>query len=282
MKNKKLVSADAIKQKLVILSHQMDRDFNGLALEFAIERLVVRLQSSPKLSKHLIFKGGFVMLKTYGSNRSTIDLDTSLQILSIEEAETLARQIILTDHQDGLWMGHIESQILDHQTEYAGLRLIIRFSFGEPAIDFTRLGKIILDIGVADSLTPGPVDADLPQLLSKELISWRVYSVETIVAEKLHALVSLGSQNSRVKDIYDLSLLIPMCTDLKLLRNAIEKTFKHRSTEIPASFSDYWKKLNKSTLKRSMGAVNLANGELPTFEVLSSELQDCLLKLDDK
>ncbi len=262
------------------MSQQMDRDFNGLALEFAIERLVVRLQSSPKLSRHLIFKGGFVMLKTYGSNRSTIDLDTSLQNLSIEEAEDLARQIIPTDHQDGLWMGQIESQNLDHQTEYAGLRLIIRFSFGEPAVDFNRLGKIILDIGVADSLTPGPVEADLPQLLSKDLISWRVYSVETIVAEKLHALVSLGSQNSRVKDIYDLNLLIPMCIDLKTLKNAIGNTFKHRRTEIPASFSDFWKKLNKSTLKRSMGAVNLASGELPTFEVLSSKLQDCLLKLD--
>jgi hypothetical protein len=83
VKNKKSTSSASIKQKLVFLSQEMDRDFNGLALEFAIERLVVRLQSSPKLSKHLIFKGGFVMLKTYGSNRSTIDLDTSLQNLLI-------------------------------------------------------------------------------------------------------------------------------------------------------------------------------------------------------
>ncbi len=279
MKNKKSPSSASIKQKLVSLSQKMDRDFNGLALEFAIERLVVRLQSSPKLSKHLIFKGGFVMLKTYGSNRSTIDLDTSLQNLSIEDAESLARQTILKDHQDGLWMGHIESQVLDHQTEYAGLRLIIRFSFGEPKIDYNRLGKIILDIGVADTLTPGPVEADLTQLLSIDLISWRVYSVETIVAEKLHALVSLGSQNSRVKDIYDLGLLIPMCKDLKLLKEAIQKTFKHRKTEVPTSFSKFWVQLNKSTLKRSMGAVSFASGELPTFESLSSELQKCLEKL---
>lgn len=280
MKNKKTTASNVIKQKLVSLSQEMDRDFNGLALEFAIERLVVRLQSSAKLSKHLIFKGGFVMLKTYGSNRSTVDLDTSLQNLSIEEAEHLARQIIPADHQDGLWMGHIESQSLDHQTEYAGLRLIIRFSFGEPTIDFSRLGKIILDIGVADILTPGPVKADLPQLLSENFISWRVYSVETIAAEKLHALVSLGSQNSRVKDIYDLNLLIPICQDLKILKKAIQKTFKHRETEIPSSFSDFWNRLNKSTLKRSMGAVNLASGEVPSFESLSSELLKCLLRID--
>lgn len=280
MKTKKTNSSESIKAKLVFLGNNLDRDFNGLALEFAIERLIARLQATPKISKHLIFKGGFVMLKSYGSNRSTVDLDTSLQNLSIEESEALVRKIIATDWNDGVWMGSIDTEKLDHQTEYAGLRLIIRYSFGEPKIDLKKLGKLILDIGVADAITPAPIESNLHPLLGGEPISWRVYPIETIAAEKLHALVSLGSQNSRFKDIYDLTLLLPKCSDFILLKKAIKKTFAHRSTELPMSFSNFWSTLDKSTLKRSVGAVTVASGTIPKFDILDKTLLQLLKILD--
>lgn len=82
-------TSESIKAKLTSLALKLDRDFFGLSLEFAIERLVARLQADTKLAKHVIFKGGFVMLKCYGSNRTTIDLDTSVQGIAIEEAVVL-------------------------------------------------------------------------------------------------------------------------------------------------------------------------------------------------
>jgi len=272
VKNKKQNLVKSIKIKLVSLAHELDRDFNGLALEFAIERLITRLQNTPRLSKHLVFKGGFVMLKSYGSNRSTVDLDTSLQNLSLEEAESMVRKVIAGDWSDGLWMGAVESEKLDHQTDYAGLRLVIRFSFGEPKVDFKRLGRLILDIGVADAITPAPVETIFNPLIEGEPISWRVYPIETIIAEKLHALVSLGNQNSRFKDIYDLSLLLPKCTDFVLLKKAIHRTFGHRSTEVPTSFFDFWRTLDKSILKRSAGSIAVSSGTIPKFEVLDKAL----------
>ena len=41
----------------------------------AIERAVARLEAIPRLRDHLLFKGGFVLLKTIESARFTRDLD---------------------------------------------------------------------------------------------------------------------------------------------------------------------------------------------------------------
>ena len=268
--------ARSVKSKLVKLAGELDRDFNGLALEFAIERLVVRLQQDPKLLRCLIFKGGFVMLKAYGSDRATVDLDTSLQNLSIEEAEKLVVKAIAADLNDGLWMGSIETRDLDHQTEYSGRRLTIRFSFGFPQTDFQRLGKLILDIGVADIITPKAIDGDLHPLLGGLPLEWKIYPVETIVAEKLHALVARGSQSSRFKDVYDLTILLPQCKNKSLLTDAIKKTFEHRATEVPISFSKFWIKLDKTVLQRSAAAVQLALGGSPDFDGIKFTLETLL------
>ena len=271
---------ESIKAKLVALSGRLDRDFNALAVEFAIERLVTRLQADVVLSKHLVFKGGFVLLKAYGSNRATIDLDASIQKISIEDAESKAKAVITQEWQDGLWMGSIVVEDLRHQTEYAGRRLTIRFSFGKPKAEASRLGKLILDIGVADKITPGPVNSEMQTLLGEEPVSWKIYPVETIVAEKLHALVAHGSQNSRVKDIYDLVVLLPKCENLTILMHAIDRTFQHRSTEVPLSFRDYWRNLDKTILRRSSGAVYAATGSIPKFGELDKQLKALLTGLE--
>ncbi|PWU17895.1 MAG: hypothetical protein C5B49_08095 [Bdellovibrio sp.] len=265
--------------RLSQLSRTLDRDYQGLALEFAIERLVARLTTDPKLAKHLVFKGGFVMLKIHFSGRATVDLDTSIHGLSMEEAEKRASQQITSSAEDGLWMGAIEPLDLDHQTKYRGRRLIIRFSIGEPKVAYQRLAKLVLDIGVADVITPAPVSAELISILEpSEPVSWSVYPLETIIAEKLHALVSHGSANSRAKDVYDLTILLKKAKDTKTLRRAISATFKHRETDIPESFSAFWRKLDKTILKRSAGAIFLATGEKVDFDQLTRDLTGLLEK----
>jgi hypothetical protein len=121
------------------------------------------------------------MLKAYGSNRLTIDVDTSLYGLSIEDAESRARGVIEKDWQDGLWMVAIESEKMENQTEYNGLRLTIRYSFGEPKVETRRLGKLVLDVGISDAVTPGPQEAVLQPLLGGDSLSWSIYPIETIM-----------------------------------------------------------------------------------------------------
>jgi len=222
------------------------------------------------------------MLKAYGSNRLTVDVDTSLYRLSFEEAEVLARAAIEKDWKDGLWMGAIESQKMDHQTEYNGLRLTIRYAFGEPKVDIMRLGKLVLDVGISGAVTPGPQESVLQPLLGGDPLSWVIYPAETIVAEKLHALVMHGRINSRFKDVYDLTHLLPKCSDISILHKAIQETFEMRGTIVPVSFVDFWTTLDKDSLRRSVGSVSMASGEAPSFDLLETDLTNLLKKLEPK
>ena len=56
-------------------------------------------------------------------------------------------------------------------------------------------------------ITPGPVEIDYPALLDAPAPHLRAYPIETVVAEKFHALVTRGITNSRLKDFYDLRLI---------------------------------------------------------------------------
>ena len=66
---------------------------------------------------------------------------------------------------------------------------------------------IQVDIGFGDAITPAPVEIDYPTLLDAPAPHLRAYPVETVVAEKFEALVTLGMANSRLKDFYDLWLI---------------------------------------------------------------------------
>ncbi|NRA47414.1 MAG: nucleotidyl transferase AbiEii/AbiGii toxin family protein [Oligoflexales bacterium] len=61
-------------------------------------------------------------------------------------------------------------------------------------------------------------------MLGSSSVSWLVYPIETIVAEKLHCLIMRGSSNSRSKDIFDLFFYLDKC-DSKILEKALHATF---------------------------------------------------------
>ncbi len=91
-------------------------------------------------------------------------------------------------------------------------------------------------LGIGDAVTPGPVPATLKCLLGLPDISFATYPPETVVAEKLEALVRLGLINTRIKDFYDLWVLSRrLDASSTILASAIRATFVRRSTPIPTS-----------------------------------------------
>ena len=113
---------------------------------------------------------------------------------------------------------------------YGGVRVIVA---GELANARCRTQ---IDIGFGDAVTPGPVDSVYPVLLDDlPAPRLRAYPIYTVVAEKLHAITLLGMTNSRVKDYFDLSLLLERETlDADLLAQAIKATFARRGMAVPA------------------------------------------------
>ncbi len=100
--------------------------------------------------------------------------------------------------------------------------------------------KTQIDVGFGDAVTPGPVWSVYPVLLD-DLPSprLRAYPICTVIAEKLHAIALLGMTNSRVKDYFDLSVLLERETlDADLLAKAIRATFERRGMAVPAELPE--------------------------------------------
>ena len=111
---------------------------------------------------------------------------------------------------------------------YGGRRVTLRAELGAAKL------TIQVDIGIGDAVTPGPQWLEYPSLLDLPRPRLRAYPRETVVAEKLHAMVLLGTRNSRMKDYFDVyALLREDKMDATELAHAIAATFERRRTPLP-------------------------------------------------
>lgn len=257
---------ESIRQKITTLSSKLEVRYSNLETAFLIERLVVRLMSDRTLSKHLVFKGGFVGLKMYGSHRYTVDLDALLLKSNIESTLQTVKEMAESDLHDGAWF-HFEDQTdLAAQGEYGGIRHIYRAGIGEVLKNQKKAQVVHFDLGIGDPVTPGPQETETPSLLSKdESLSWSVYPIETIIAEKLHAVISHGDQNSRSKDIYDLGIFLPKA-DSKILHEALRRCFEFRETDMPHSFTKTLESVDTTRLEKGWASAVGSIAEAPSFK----------------
>lgn len=73
----------------------------------------------------------------------------------------------------------------------------------------TMRQTIQIDIGFGDVITPAPIALSFPVLLKEwESPSLLAYSAETVIAEKFHAVITLENSNSRMKDLFDIYILL--------------------------------------------------------------------------
>jgi hypothetical protein len=90
-----------------------------------------------------------------------------------------------------------------------------------------------IDIGCGDVIVPAAVPVDYPTLLDFPKPVLAAYPKESVIAEKLEALTSLGLVNSRMQDYFDIWLLSKLYEfDGTVLMEAIKATFQHRQTAI--------------------------------------------------
>ena len=229
------------------------------------------------LVKVLVFKGGYVGLRVYNSERYTVDLDALL--LKADILGTLVKTIsaIETDIGDGAWFAY-ESQIdLKTQGEYGGIRQVFRGGIGDKPSNVKKAQVIHFDLGIGDPVTPSPVFIQTAELIGDEEISWLVYPVETIIAEKFQTLIERGGDNSRAKDVFDLYFYVSGA-NVQLLREAVDKCFKFRGTQLPANPVNFLKDIDKTLLKKGWQSAVASLKNAPSFEMAFSHV---LIKLQD-
>lgn len=221
--------AASVRERLYQLAARRNEDFALILTRYAIERLLYRLSLSGYRDR-LILKGAMLFLAwTESPHRPTRDLD----LLGFgEPSEDRCREMLLEicmipDAGDGLTfaLDSLAAETIKEDDIYHGVRIRLTANLAQARI------PIQVDIGFGDFVSPAPQDIDYPTLLEMSVPRIRAYSMESVVAEKIEAMVSLGLLNSRMKDFYDVWFLARTFKfQSATLRAAIIGTFAKRGT----------------------------------------------------
>ncbi len=224
--------AASVRQRLFNLAHERREDFGLVLTRYGLERFLYRLAQS-QYRDQFILKGALLFeLWTHRPYRPTRDLDLEGQgensIVRIKRLFTEIMGEAVED--DGLVFDPKSLRVarIKEEQEYEGLRVNLVARLERAKITMQ------VDIGFGDVIVPPPTEIQYPALLDFPSPHLRAYPRETVVAEKLEALVKLGMTNTRMKDFYDLwRLSQDFDFDGALLVAAIKSTFNRRGTEIP-------------------------------------------------
>jgi predicted nucleotidyltransferase component of viral defense system len=183
--------------------------------------------ANSEYQRMFVLKGGYLLSIRLGIlTRTTNDLDFSIQSeqLDVDRITDIIQEILAIDTDDGIIF---ELRNKTPIKEGNGIRFNI-----QARLENIRQ-SIHIDIATNDPITPGTLTDSYRTIVNKEQISLQTYPYETILAEKLQTVVSLGTASSRAKDLYDLFVIGKMSravldnNDAKL---AIETTFEYRDT----------------------------------------------------
>jgi len=221
----------SIKDRLKNLARASGIDYNFCCIQFMQERFLARLEKS-KYRNHFILKGALLLLAyELPQVRPSKDIDFLGGKISNHPnyIRSAIRDITGMDLNDGVifYENEIQVEEITKDADYTGLRVKLKASVGGDQ------HRIQIDIGFGDVMEYGPVQISYPSMLDFEPPQIFAYSLESAIAEKLQAIVSLGLFGSRMKDFYDIWFLLNnRDLDKERLRKAIESTFKNRNTDI--------------------------------------------------
>jgi predicted nucleotidyltransferase component of viral defense system len=225
--------AASVRQRLFNRAQERHEDFGLVLTKYGLERFLYRLSES-KYRDQFVLKGALLFeLWTHRPYRPTRDLDLEGRgENSIPRIKRLFAEIIgQAVADDGLVFDPESLHVarIKEDQEYEGLRVNFVARLERAKI------HIQVDVGFGDVILPPPQETAYPAMLDFPSAHLLAYPRETVIAEKLEALVKLGIANTRMKDFYDLWMLSrEFAFDGTLLSDAIKATFKRRRTEIPA------------------------------------------------
>ena len=172
---------------------------------FCQEEFLRRLEKS-KYAENLVLKGGlFIYSVTNFDSRVTVDIDFLLRKIpnTPEQLRTLLEEIISCDTGNDFVAFEIKNIApIAIAKKYAGIGAALIARIKNTRTPFS------IDFGVGDVIVPKQEKRRIPtQLADFTAPMVNTYSIETTVAEKLDAILSLMEFSSRMKDYYDICYL---------------------------------------------------------------------------
>lgn len=222
----------SVRARLLNVAKAQGVDFNQVLVRFALERILYRLAESPH-AERFVLKGALLFTLWYDMpHRPTRDADLLGFGASDRDAVVQTfREIAAVAVEDGIVFDptSVTAEEIRKEAGYGGMRVIIAGELAKARC------KTQIDVGFGDAVTPAPVESVYPVLLADlPAPRLRTYPTYTVIAEKLHAVAVLGMTNSRLKDYFDLAVLMERETlECELLAKAIRATFERRGMAVP-------------------------------------------------
>lgn len=163
-------------------------------------------------------------------DRTTKDMDATLKgiPLTIPEIEKVFNEILNIDVNDGISFEIISIKDIRLEDEYGGYRLNILSTLGK------NKTYITVELTTGDIITPKEMKYSYKCIFEDKKIPIMAYTIETVLAEKFHSIMERGILNTRLKDFYDMYVLMNENVyeiNNKILVDAIINTFKRRNSK---------------------------------------------------
>lgn len=218
-----------LKDKVRNVSKSDSRIAQSLLRNYIMERFLERVSSS-KYKDNFILKGGMLVASIVGVDmRSTMDIDATVRELPLNTIDTkqIIKDICSIMLEDGVIFRIISVSEIMSDFEYPGVRIKL-----EAELDRLRQ-QIKIDISTNDVITPSAVKYEYQLMFEERTIELLTYNVETLLAEKLQTIFNRGIANTRMRDYYDVYIIMKkehVNIEFNILKDAFHKTCVKRNT----------------------------------------------------
>ena len=217
--------------KALIRNMSKDKKINAQILlrNYMLERLLERISVS-KYRDKFILKGGMLVAAMVGiDTRSTMDMDATIkgQAVNKDNIENILNEIVALDIGDNVKMSLKGIEEIRDEAEYPGLRASIQTEFD----GITNMLK--LDMTTGDMIVPKEITYEFKLMFEDRILKVKAYNIETVLAEKIETIITRSTANTRMRDYYDVYIIMTMYKDLvndDLLNDAIIKVSENRDT----------------------------------------------------
>lgn len=196
---------------------------------YMMERFIERIALSD-FQDQMIIKGGLLISSIVGlDSRATMDIDMTLKGKPVNESFILdyINEISRIKINDEVKFDVVSITEIREMDDYFGFRVSLIAGIGTMKI------PLKIDITTGDKIIPSEISYEYPLMFENRSIKIKAYNLETILSEKIETIISRGNQNTRMRDFYDVYILLKLKSkniDYNILRLAIEETSQKRDS----------------------------------------------------
>lgn len=236
------------KVKNLVGDTNLNNKSQTMVRNFIMERFLERISQS-EYRDNFILKGGMLVASLIGLDmRATMDIDTTVRSLplTMPEAEKIINEIIKVPVDDRIEFKVLQASNIMEEHDYPGIRFTL-------VAHFDKMNeKIKIDISTGDVITPAAVMYSYKLMFEERSIPIYTYNIETLLAEKLETVMARGTANTRMRDFYDIHVILEQEKDSIVIEN-LQKAFlatsqKRDTVHLIPRFYEILDEINQSEL----------------------------------